>query len=340
MAPELVSGTIKASTSTSSSSSAQNGVESRRSSISCAYVTFLAGNGDYVKGVVGLAKGLIKAKSMYPLVVAILPDVPEEHRQLLRRHGCIVREIEPLAPSLQSTSDKYARSYYVLNYSKLRIWQFVEFSKMVYLDGDMQVFDNIDHLFELPDKYFYAVADCICDMYGEPCPEVLPWPKELGPRPSIYFNAGMFVFQPNLSIYVRLLNTLKVTPPTQFAEQDFLNMFFKDMYKPIPYAYNLLLAMLWRHPEKIEVNKAKAVHYCSPGAKPWKYTGKEEHMDREDIKMLVKKWWDIYNDQTLDYKAQGSRVDPGQVEANRLMAAAFSDTNISTSLCVASPSAA
>lgn len=90
---------------------------------------------------------------------------------------------------------------------------------MVYLDGDMQVFDNIDHLFELPDKYFYAVADCICDTYGEPCPEVLPWPKELGPRPSIYFNAGMFVFQPNLSIYVRLLNTLKVTPPTQFAEQ-------------------------------------------------------------------------------------------------------------------------
>lgn len=25
-------------------------------------------------------------------------------------------------------------------------------------------------------------------------------------------------------------------------------------------------------------------------------------MDREDIKMLVKKWWDIYNDQSLDYK--------------------------------------
>ncbi|PKD78445.1 hypothetical protein CWS33_30245, partial [Escherichia coli] len=38
-----------------------------------AYVTFLAGNGDYVKGVVGLAKGLRKVKSAYPLVVAILP---------------------------------------------------------------------------------------------------------------------------------------------------------------------------------------------------------------------------------------------------------------------------
>lgn len=27
-------------------------------------------------------------------------------------------------------------------------------------------------------------------------------------------------------------------------------------------------------------------------------------MEREDIKMLVKKWWDIYNDETLDYKKQ------------------------------------
>lgn len=25
-------------------------------------------------------------------------------------------------------------------------------------------------------------------------------------------------------------------------------------------------------------------------------------MEREDIKMLVKKWWDIYNDESLDFK--------------------------------------
>lgn len=38
------------------------------------------------------------------------------------------------------------------------------------------------------------------------------------------------------------------------------------------------------------------------GSKPWRYTGKEENMEREDIKLLVKKWWDIYNDESLDYK--------------------------------------
>ncbi|GLT31810.1 hypothetical protein SLA2020_065190 [Shorea laevis] len=61
-----------------------------------AYVTFLAGNGDYVKGVVGLARGLRKVKSKYPLVVAILPDVPEDHRTILVEKGCIVKEIEPV----------------------------------------------------------------------------------------------------------------------------------------------------------------------------------------------------------------------------------------------------
>lgn len=25
-------------------------------------------------------------------------------------------------------------------------------------------------------------------------------------------------------------------------------------------------------------------------------------MEREDIKMVVKKWWDIYDDESLDYK--------------------------------------
>ena len=86
-----------------------------------AYVAFLAGNGDYVKGVVGLAKGLRKAKSLYPLVVAILPDVPLEHRKILESQGCIIKEIEPVYPPENQT--QFSMAYYVINYSKLRIWE-------------------------------------------------------------------------------------------------------------------------------------------------------------------------------------------------------------------------
>ncbi|KAB2611712.1 galactinol synthase 1-like [Pyrus ussuriensis x Pyrus communis] len=104
-----------------------------------AYVTFLAGNGDYVKGVVGLAKGLRKVKTAYPLVVAVLPDVPEDHRRILESQGCIVFEIKPVYPPENQT--QFAMAYYVINYSKLRIWEFVEYEKMIYLDGDIEVYD-------------------------------------------------------------------------------------------------------------------------------------------------------------------------------------------------------
>ncbi|CAH9080173.1 unnamed protein product, partial [Cuscuta epithymum] len=130
---------------------------------------------------------------------------------------------------------------------------------MIYLDSDTQVFENIDHLFDLPDGNLYAVPDCVCEEDGPPCPETLPWPEVLGPRPAFYFNGGMFVFQPILSTHNQLLKTFKATPPTAFAEQDFLNMFFKDKCKLIPCVYNMMVNMLWRHPDKVHLSQAKVV---------------------------------------------------------------------------------
>ncbi|MCL7025686.1 hypothetical protein MKW94_020664 [Papaver nudicaule] len=192
-------------------------------------------------------------------------------------------------------------AYYVINYSKLRIWEFVEYSKMIYLDGDIQVFENIDHLFDLPNGYFYAVKYCFCEKewsqtpqykigYFQQCPDRVKRPADMGAPPSLYFNARMFLFVPNLCTYHDLQKQLKITPTTPFAEQDFLNVYFRDTHKAIPPVYNLVLPMLW------------LVHYCASGSKPWRYTGEEENMQREDIKMVVKKWWEIYNDESLDYR--------------------------------------
>lgn len=106
-----------------------------------AYMTFLAGNGDYVKGVVGLAKGLRKVKSAYPLVVAVMPDVPEEHKEILRSQACIMREIEPVYPPDDQVS--YARDYYIINYSKLRIWN-VSMSKALQTENQSTFFIYVE----------------------------------------------------------------------------------------------------------------------------------------------------------------------------------------------------
>lgn len=89
-----------------------------------AFVTFLAGDGDYVKGVVGLAKGLRSVKSAYPLVVAVLPCVPEAHRRLLEEQGCIVKPIDPVQPPEMNRAELgWAHEHFAINYSKLRIWE-------------------------------------------------------------------------------------------------------------------------------------------------------------------------------------------------------------------------
>ena len=101
---------------------------------------------------------------------------------------------------------------------------------MIYLDADIQVFDNIDHLFDAADGYFYAVLDCFCEKtwshspqykvgYCQQCPDKVAWPAEMGSPPPLYFNAGMFVFEPSRLTYENLLHTLQVAPPTPFAEQ-------------------------------------------------------------------------------------------------------------------------
>ncbi|GLJ23680.1 hypothetical protein SUGI_0448400 [Cryptomeria japonica] len=284
-----------------------------------AYVTFLAGGGDYVKGVIGLAKGLRRVRSLYPLVVAVLPDVPEDHRLQLRRQACILREIEPISPP--HCGVEFAMAYYVLNYSKLRIWEFEDYSKMVYLDADTQVYHNIDDLFEREDGYLYGVMDCFCEKtwshspqykigYCQQCPEKVQWPLEFGEPPHLYFNAGMFVFEPSRLVFDSIMETLQVTTPTCFAEQDFLNMFFRDVYRPLSPEYNLVTAMLWRHPEKVDIHRTKVVHYCADGAKPWRFSGKEQNMDREDVRIFVERWWSIYNDSSLEVKGENG------VEAN------------------------
>ena len=56
-------------------------------------------------------------------------------------------------------------------------------------------------------------------------------------------------------------------------------MFFQKIYKPIPLTYNLVLANLWRHPENVELEKVKVVHYCA--------TVSDDYSPSKFIKTLV-----------------------------------------------------
>ncbi|GAB2230622.1 hypothetical protein Droror1_Dr00014901 [Drosera rotundifolia] len=116
-----------------------------------------------------------------------------------------------------------------------------------------------------------------------------------------------------------------------YADED--NLAIEDGY-PV---YNLVMGMLWRHPENIELEKVKVVHYCAAVSKPWRYTRKEQNMDRDDIKMLIKKWREIYHDSSLDYKPEEERKKAEAVKRKPLRSAL---KNVGAFTYVTAPSAA
>ncbi|GLJ19446.1 hypothetical protein SUGI_0350990 [Cryptomeria japonica] len=69
---------------------------------------------------------LCKVGSIYPLIVAVLPDVLAKHRGILSEQGCIVREIEPIYPPENQVQF-------------VTLLEFDEYSKMIYLDAHLVV---------------------------------------------------------------------------------------------------------------------------------------------------------------------------------------------------------
>lgn len=62
-------------------------------------------------------------------------------------------------------------------------------------------------------------------------------------------------------------------------------------------------------------------------------------MEREDIKLLVKKWWDIYNDESLDHK-KSAEVADGEAELVNMQPFIAALSEAGAVLLVAAPSAA
>ncbi|CAA2958233.1 galactinol synthase 1 [Olea europaea subsp. europaea] len=48
----------------------------------------------------------------------------------------------------------------------------------------------------------------------------------------------------------------------------------------------------------------------------------EVNMQREDIKMLVKKWWDVYDDSSLDFKAEDTTKE-GTISKSSILASSL-----------------
>jgi lipopolysaccharide biosynthesis glycosyltransferase len=160
----------------------------------------------------------------------------------------------------------------------------------VFLDADMVLRRNIDACFCLPEG-FYACPDCTsgrtnkeerngCQFFG--------FCKGVAPN---YFNTGFFVFQPSRAVCRQFEKSLGGSWKEQgdFAEQDFLNRFYKD-WQPLPYTLNAQKCIKQHHPELWHLPDICNIHFVDE--KPWNQP--RHHACHEPWRDEVDYWWDVY----------------------------------------------
>jgi inositol 3-alpha-galactosyltransferase len=195
-------------------------------------------------------------------------------------------------------ASRYVRSLYAECWAKLRMWEWQgEFERLIYLDADMLVLKNIDHLFDLPPAPLYAVGDC----YGgredaeerEACCHFAP-----DTQPA-YFNAGFLVIAPSRAELAGMAAALAAgaVGVGRFAEQDFLNGYFAGRWSHLPYVYNAQKCIKFHHPQLWCLPQVAVLHFVDE--KPWSHRHSAENQAYRELCDL---WWSM---------SEGEAASPG-----------------------------
>jgi glycogenin len=240
-----------------------------------AYVTVLSTD-SYLDGVLALNESLRLARAGYTLYAAVGANVSRGVRRALARAG--IRQIAlPALDIPEEILQANVRSDYHRHWAgvfeKLHVFSLTGFDKIVYLDSDMMILQNIDHLFEAP--HMSAVI--------------------AGGANYRDFNAGLMVIEPEPGLTDELVALLPEAfesekrwrlaagRPPSLGDQSVLNQHWHDWIEQtglrLDGKYNVVtdhldyymreLGYRWRGPEGIHV-----LHFIGE-TKPWMRSGKE-----------------------------------------------------------------
>jgi Glycosyl transferase family 8 len=223
----------------------------------CSYITVLSTD-RYLEGVLVLYYSWRRTQPQYPFLVLTTPNLTDSTYQTLNQHGISYR---PIAPIHLTAQVQTRQQHWQWTYSKLQIFNQAQFDKLVYLDADMLVCQNIDELFAKP--HMSAVNA------GGMLPENAAW-KQL--------NSGLMVIEPAFSLYDDMIAQLAALYNPAGGDQDFLQAYYPDWAdRPelhLDHGYNLFHTHLDRYQQLFgyQINDAqkpvKVVHFIGE-YKPW-----------------------------------------------------------------------
>jgi len=269
-----------------------------------AWVTLLT-QPDYVIGVKALHRSLQRSETRWPLVVMVTDAIDADTRAALQAAGCVIHPVAPLMPD-SALEQHYASAQFGEVWSKLRAWELTDYERVVFLDADMLVLQNMDELFTL-DMGKYALAAChACrcnpnqiasypaSWQPENCHYTWHDRGETAPATlDAYLNGGFLVLKPDNAVFswlqqkVQEIDDLKRYP---FSEQDLLNEVFAGRWLPLSYIYNALKTLPFQHSAMWQQDKVKNLHYIL--AKPWKRDLNQPEEERDRYYALDKLWWE------------------------------------------------
>ncbi|KLU88902.1 glycosyl transferase [Magnaporthiopsis poae ATCC 64411] len=266
--------------------------------------TTLITNLDYLPGLLTLEYSLRKHNSAYPLVALYTDTFPESGRAALAARGIAAQRIEYLLPTRSSRDYSQDPRFYDC-WSKLTPFSLAQYDRVVQLDSDMVLLQNMDELMELElddpaeaakgdvntsRRVFAASYACTCNplrkahypadwvpancaftsQHGNPDAA-----QEEGADPATVplaiLNGGLQVVRPCKELFVQIVEHMEDNAASMdFADQSLLSDLFRGRWVALPYTYNALKTLRWEgvHDAIWRDDRVKNVHYILT-PKPW-----------------------------------------------------------------------
>ena len=204
-----------------------------------AFITYLC-NDYFIEGAIALANSIRFTRSKYPIACMVTSEVTTEGRERLTKVGYELLDIERIVPNrVSGIKDRYKDNSWMM-FTKLNLWRQLDYEKLVFIDADCLVLQNIDEMMDFPSVS--AVKDV---GYGG-------------------ISAGVMVLTPGQEAFDDLMSDLESDVyDNTYSDQSYLDWYLKDrkIWNEIPITYNVLQKRIsFGHGIKI-------YHYN--GQKPW-----------------------------------------------------------------------
>ncbi|KAJ7569276.1 hypothetical protein O6H91_01G069700 [Diphasiastrum complanatum] len=251
-----------------------------------AYATILHSAENYVCGAIALAHSIRQSGSKRDLVIMVDRHIHFEHRVGLQKAGWKIREVKRIRNPKANDS-----AYNRWNYSKFRLWQLVEYEKIVFLDADSIVLKNLDFLFDLPEISATGNHDHL-------------------------FNSGVMVVEPSNCTFQLLMSHINKIDSYNGGDQGYLNEFYPWWHR-LPKRMNYLKLFLRNDTTDTQEKESMfganpsalyVLHYL--GIKPWlcykdydcNWNRKALHRFASDIAHA--QWWKVHDEMPEDFQRQ------------------------------------